>query len=150
MLRAPIRQQPGHQLAFASGPPQERFRGFLCCHLQGVAASFVVNLSSRQVLRIRLPNRELAIDRTRQCGANSTRGGRTVGSDAVCIFQLTLKRERAAKELSLTRLAENAVLSRQMVSYVERGLRVPGLDTLIRICRVLGLNAADVIRRAQR
>lgn len=52
--------------------------------------------------------------------------------------------------MSLTRLAEKAGLSRQMVSYVERGLRVPGLDTLIRICRVLDLDAADVIRRAQR
>ena len=61
-----------------------------------------------------------------------------------------LKRERLAKKLSLTRVAEKAGLSRQMISYVERGLRVPGLDTLMRICRVLGLDAADVIRRAQR
>ena len=61
-----------------------------------------------------------------------------------------IKRERLKQELSLTRLAEKAGLSRQMVSYVERGLRVPGLDTLLRITRVLGLNAADVIRRAQR
>jgi transcriptional regulator with XRE-family HTH domain len=61
-----------------------------------------------------------------------------------------LKRKRLAKKLSLTRLAEKAGLSRQMVSYVERGLRVPGLDTLLRICKVLGLDAADVLRRAQK
>ena len=61
-----------------------------------------------------------------------------------------LRRERLAKEMSLTRVAEKAGLSRQMVSYVERGLRIPGLDTLMRMCRVLGLDAADVIRRAQR
>ena len=69
----------------------------------------------------------------------------------VCIgVSAILKRERLAQNLSLTRLSEQAGLSRQMVSYVERGLRVPGLDTLLRICKVLGLNAADVLRRAQR
>ena len=61
-----------------------------------------------------------------------------------------LKRRRLAQRLSLTRLAEKAGLSRQMVSYVERGLRVPGLDTLLRICKVLGLDAAGVLRRAQK
>jgi transcriptional regulator with XRE-family HTH domain len=61
-----------------------------------------------------------------------------------------LKRRRLEKEMSLTRLAEKAGLSRQMVSYVERGLRIPGLDTLMRICRVMDLDAADVLRRAQR
>ena len=61
-----------------------------------------------------------------------------------------LKRKRLSKEMSLTLVAERAGLSRQMVSYVERGLRVPGLDTLLRICRVLGLDAAEVLRQAQR
>lgn len=54
------------------------------------------------------------------------------------------------RELSLTRVAESAGLSRQMVSYVERGLRVPTLDTLLRITRVVEVDAADVITRAQR
>lgn len=63
---------------------------------------------------------------------------------------IIVKRERLAQKLSLTRLAEKAGLSRQMVSYVERGLRVPGLDTLLRICKVLGLDAADVLRRAEK
>lgn len=63
---------------------------------------------------------------------------------------IVLKRERLKQEMSLTRLAEKAGLSRQMVSYVERGLRVPGLDTLLRITRVLGLDAADILKRAQR
>ena len=61
-----------------------------------------------------------------------------------------LKEERTARDVSLTRLAETAALSRQMVSYVERGLRVPTLDTLLRITSALGIDAADVIRRAQR
>ena len=59
-----------------------------------------------------------------------------------------LKSERLAQNLSMTRVAEGASLSRQMVSYVERGLRVPTLDTLIRLTRVLEVSAAEVISRA--
>ena len=61
-----------------------------------------------------------------------------------------LQRERIAQNLSITRVAEGAVLSRQGVSYVERGLRIPTLDTLLRISRVLGLDLAEVIREASR
>lgn len=59
-----------------------------------------------------------------------------------------LREERTAKNLSMTRVAEGAALSRQMVSYVERGLRVPTVDTLLRITRVLNIDAAEVISRA--
>ncbi|MDQ6933606.1 MAG: helix-turn-helix transcriptional regulator [Candidatus Eremiobacteraeota bacterium] len=51
--------------------------------------------------------------------------------------------------LSLTKVAEKGALSRQMVSYVERGLRIPSIDTLLRITRVLGIDAADVTTEAQ-
>lgn len=61
-----------------------------------------------------------------------------------------LKRERTAQKLSMTRLAEKAGLSRQMVSYVERGLRIPTLDTLLRITAVLGIKASNVLTRAER
>lgn len=50
----------------------------------------------------------------------------------------------------MTRLAEKAGLSRQMVSYVERGLRIPSLDTLLRITAVLGVKASTVLARAER
>jgi transcriptional regulator with XRE-family HTH domain len=63
---------------------------------------------------------------------------------------MILKRERIARKLSMTRLAEKAALSRQMVSYVERGMRVPTLDTLLRITAVLGIKASDVLARAER
>lgn len=59
-----------------------------------------------------------------------------------------LHEERVAKNLSMTRVAEGAALSRQMVSYVEKGLRIPTVDTLLRITRVLEIDAADVISRA--
>lgn len=59
-----------------------------------------------------------------------------------------LREERLRQNLSLTRLAEGAALSRQAVSYIEQGKRIPTLDTLLRITRVLKIEAADVIRRA--
>jgi transcriptional regulator with XRE-family HTH domain len=61
-----------------------------------------------------------------------------------------LKTERLRQGLSLTRVAEQAGLSRQMIGYVEKGMRTPTVDTLLRIAGVLGLDAADVLRRAQR
>ena len=61
-----------------------------------------------------------------------------------------LKTEREAQTLSLTRLAEASSLSRQAVSYIEQGRRIPSLDTLLRIARVLKLDLADVIARSQR
>ena len=50
----------------------------------------------------------------------------------------------------MTDLAELAALSQQSVSYVERGMRVPNLDTLLRITSVLGVNLEDVIKEARR
>lgn len=47
-------------------------------------------------------------------------------------------------------MAKKAGLSRRMIGYFERGLRIPSLDTLLRITRVLDLDLADVITRAQR
>lgn len=48
----------------------------------------------------------------------------------------------------MTVLAERAGLSQQSVSYVEREMRIPNLDTLLRITEVLGIDLADVIKRA--
>ena len=48
----------------------------------------------------------------------------------------------------MTVLAERAGLSQQSVSYVEREMRIPNLDTLLRITEVLEIDLADVIKRA--
>ena len=48
----------------------------------------------------------------------------------------------------MTRVAEGAALSRQMVSYVERGMRIPTLDTLVRIARVLEIDLGAIITAA--
>ena len=73
----------------------------------------------------------------------------SVASVCVTVAKL-LQQERLSQKLSLTRVAEKAALSRQMVSYVERGLRVPSLDTLLRITRVLEIDPGDLLRRAHR
>ncbi len=59
-----------------------------------------------------------------------------------------LREERESRGLSMTAVAERAGLSQQMVSYVEREIRIPGLDTLLRITDALGVEVATVIAQA--
>ena len=48
----------------------------------------------------------------------------------------------------MTVLGERAGLSQQSVSYMERGLRIPNLDTLFRIADALGIELSAVIAAA--
>jgi len=59
-----------------------------------------------------------------------------------------LREERERQNLSMTVLAERAGLSQQSVSYIERGMRIPNLDTLLRITEVLKIDLGDLIKRA--
>lgn len=61
-----------------------------------------------------------------------------------------LRDERRKRGLSMTETAERAGLSQQMVSYVERGLRNPTLETMLRIADALEIDLASVIQRASR
>ena len=45
-------------------------------------------------------------------------------------------------------VAERAGLSQQMVSYVEREMRNPTLETLLRICAAMDVDLVEVLRRA--
>ena len=49
----------------------------------------------------------------------------------------------------MTALSEGAGLSQQSVSYIERGMRVPNLDTLLRITAVLEIDLEVIIARAR-
>jgi len=60
------------------------------------------------------------------------------------------REERCKRGLSMTVTAQRAGLSQQMVSYVERGLRNPTLDTMLRISDALDVDLASVIRRASK
>lgn len=68
---------------------------------------------------------------------------------ASCVAEL-LKKERQRRQLSMSTVAERAGLSQQMVSYVERGLRNPTLDTLLRMALALKLDLAVLLATAQR
>lgn len=69
--------------------------------------------------------------------------------EAVCVQVAKLVREkRVGLGLSMTELAARAGLSRAMISFVERDIRNPTLETLLRISAVLKLELADLIREA--
>ena len=50
--------------------------------------------------------------------------------------------------ISMTVLAQRAGLSQAMISFVEREIRNPSLDTLLRITEVLEVNLGDLIKTA--
>jgi transcriptional regulator with XRE-family HTH domain len=59
-----------------------------------------------------------------------------------------LRQEREKRGLSMNLVAERAGLSQQMVSYVEREMRNPTLETLLRIAGALEVDLAKIISRA--
>lgn len=69
--------------------------------------------------------------------------------EAVCGQVAKLVHEtRIERGLSMTELADRAGLSRAMISFVERDIRNPTLETLLRISTVLKVELADLIREA--
>jgi len=71
----------------------------------------------------------------------------TVHAFSAAVSQ-TLKEERLRKNLSMSAVAERAGLSQQMVSYVERGIRKPTLDTVFRISVALDVDLGHIIKLA--
>ncbi|MFH0957630.1 MAG: helix-turn-helix transcriptional regulator [Pseudomonadota bacterium] len=61
-----------------------------------------------------------------------------------------LQAERLRKGLSMTALAAKAGLSQQMVSYVERDMRNPTIDTLLRMAGALEVDLAGILKRAMK
>jgi transcriptional regulator with XRE-family HTH domain len=59
-----------------------------------------------------------------------------------------LRQEREKRGLSMNLVAKRAGLSQQMVSYVEREMRNPTLETLLRIAAAMELDFVKVMRRA--
>ena len=50
--------------------------------------------------------------------------------------------------MPMVRLAKKSGLSVAMISYVERGLRSPTLDTLLRIAAALGVDLSKLLKQA--
>ena len=61
-----------------------------------------------------------------------------------------LRHERERRKLSMNEVAQRAGLSQQMISYVEREMRNPTLETLLRIASALEIDLADIISKASR
>ena len=61
-----------------------------------------------------------------------------------------LRQEREKRGFSMNLVAERAGLSQQMVSYVEREMRNPTLETVLRIAAALEIDLAKVLQTAQK
>lgn len=60
-----------------------------------------------------------------------------------------LRDTRVRKGLSMSAVAERAGLSQQMVSYVERQMRMPTLDTILRMSEALAIDPSELLRKAR-
>lgn len=60
-----------------------------------------------------------------------------------------IREERERKRLSKYALAEKSGVSQQMIGYVERGLRSPSLEILLRLTVALEIDLADLLRKAE-
>jgi transcriptional regulator with XRE-family HTH domain len=61
-------------------------------------------------------------------------------------FGRNVAQARESQKFSQDRLAEKADLDRTYVSGIERGVRNPGIKTVIRIAKALGVSIADLCK----
>ncbi|HVU28491.1 MAG TPA: helix-turn-helix transcriptional regulator [Verrucomicrobiae bacterium] len=60
-----------------------------------------------------------------------------------------LREERLRRKLSNYAIAQNSGVSESMLSLVERGLRNPTMELLLRIADGIGVDLADITKQAQ-
>jgi transcriptional regulator with XRE-family HTH domain len=63
------------------------------------------------------------------------------------VLALNLRRLRQAKGLSQEELAHQAEIDRTYVSALKRSVYAAGIDVVDRLARVLGVEAADLLKR---
>lgn len=63
------------------------------------------------------------------------------------MLALNLRKHRRSKGLSQEELAHRADIDRTYISALERSVYAAGIDVVDRLARVLGLEAADLLRR---
>ena len=69
---------------------------------------------------------------------------------AICANVIKLLREeRERRGISKYTLSAECGLAQQTISYMERGLRQPSFETVLRIADGIGLNLEDVLSRAR-
>lgn len=71
-------------------------------------------------------------------------------AQALCAKAISLlQEERKRRKLSKYFVAQQSGLSPQMVGYVERGMRNPTLETLLRMAEAMNVNFEDIIKQAR-
>jgi transcriptional regulator with XRE-family HTH domain len=69
---------------------------------------------------------------------------------AMCVQVIKLlHEERKRRGISKYALSAQCGLAQQTISYMERGLRQPSFETILRIADGMGVNLEDVIKRAR-
>lgn len=64
-------------------------------------------------------------------------------------LRITLKNRREDAGHSMNRLSEMSGLSQQTISYIERGKRQPSVDSFLRICEALEVDASELLLEAE-
>ena len=70
---------------------------------------------------------------------------------ALCVETVKLLRdERKRRGISKYALSARCGLAQQSISYIERGLRQPSFETILRIADGIGVDLEDVLKQARR
>jgi len=69
---------------------------------------------------------------------------------AICVQTIRLLREeRERRGLSKYALSAQCGIAQQTISYMERGMRQPSFETILRIADGIGVNLEDVLKKAR-
>ncbi len=72
-------------------------------------------------------------------------------AQALCVKALAmLQKERERRKLSKYFIAQESGLSPQMIGYVERGLRNPTLETVLRMAAAMDVDFEEILRQARK
>ena len=65
------------------------------------------------------------------------------------IIQL-LKAERERRAFSKYAVAQESGLSQQAIGYMEKGHRIPSLETVLRVANAMNVDFAEIVRQARK
>jgi len=72
------------------------------------------------------------------------------GRMPICaVLPVVIREERKARGISQYEMARDSGISREMLRLVEKGISVPSLETLARICEVLKMRMSELVIKAE-
>jgi len=60
-----------------------------------------------------------------------------------------LRKARLAADMTQEQLSSRAKVDRSYISQLERDLKSPTLDMLLRLCKALGVSASEIVARVE-